>query len=96
MIYAVNMVDCMLVLALGFLIFTIMSMSMQSVLFSDMTPQEKQETIQAIKQAVELNQGKEINETSLNSSSGSGSGYVEQGKVYKDPKTGKLILIQGS
>ena len=94
MIYAVNMVDCMLVLALGFLIFTVMSMSMQSVLFSDMTPQEKQSTIQSIKQAVELNQGKEVNNTT--ESSGSGAGYEKQGIVYKDPKTGKLIMIQGS
>jgi len=48
MVYAVNMVDCMLVLAVGFLIFTIMSMGLQSVVFSDATPQEKQEMIEAI------------------------------------------------
>jgi hypothetical protein len=33
MVYAVNMVDCMLVLAVGFLIFTLMSFGMQSVVF---------------------------------------------------------------
>lgn len=93
MIYAVNMVDCMLVLAVGFLVFSIMSMGMQSVVFSDATPQEKQEMMQAIKQTVELQQGNELNETPQ-TESGEGNGYTEMGKVYKDPKTGKLIMVQ--
>ena len=25
----------------------------------------------------------------------SGEGYVEQGKVYKDSKTGNLIMVEG-
>lgn len=93
MIYAVNMVDCMLVLAVGFLVFSIMSMGMQSVVFSDATPQEKQEMMQAIKQTVELQKGNELNETPQ-TESGEGKGYTEMGKVYKDPQTGKLIMVQ--
>ena len=94
MMYAVNMVDCMLVLAVGFLIFTIMSMNMQSVLFQDMTPQEKTQLIKTIKQTVEIEMGQELNDTQIQNSSGSSSGMAEMGTVYKDPKTGKLIMVQ--
>ncbi len=94
MIYAVNMVDCMLVLAVGFLIFTILSMSMQSVFFNDMTPQEKSDVIKAIKQTVEVKMGQELNNTEIQNSSSSSSGMTEMGKVYKDPTTGKLIMVQ--
>ena len=92
MSYAVNMVDCMLVLAVGFLIFTVMSFGMQSVVFSDATPQEKQEIMKTVQQTVELQQGKEVNSTPQ-TKSGSGSGYQQVGTVYKDPKTGKLIMV---
>ena len=94
MVYAVNMVDCMLVLAVGFLIFTIMSLGMQSVVFSDATPQEKQEMMQAIKQTVEIQQGQELNDTPQ-TESGQGQGYAKKGTVYQDPTTGKLIMVQG-
>lgn len=94
MVYAVNMVDCMLVLAVGFLIFSIMSMGLQSVVFSDATPQEKQEMIEAIQKTVQVQMGKELNDTPQ-TSSGSGEGYVEMGTVYKDPATGKLIMVGG-
>lgn len=58
LVYAVNMVDCMLVLAVGFLIFTVMSFGMQSVVFSSASPQEKQDIMKAVQQTVELQQGK--------------------------------------
>ncbi|EKF87114.1 DUF2149 domain-containing protein [Methanobacterium formicicum] len=95
MIYAVNMVDCMLVLAVGFLIFTIMSMGLQSVVFSEMSPQEKSAVSQAIKEKVQLEMGQQINET-IATGSGGPTGYENVGKVYKDPQTGKLILIQNT
>ncbi len=95
MAYAVNMVDCMLVLAVGFLIFSVMSTGMQNVVFSSASPQEKQEIIKTVQQTVQVNMGQELNETPQ-SESGSGSGYAEMGKVYKDPNTGKLIMVQGS
>ena len=63
LVYAVNMVDCMLVLAVGFLIFTVMSFGMQSVVFSSASPQEKQEIMKAVEQTVELQQGKVLNNT---------------------------------
>ena len=92
MIYAVNMVDCMLVLAVGFLIFTVMSFGMQSVVFSDATPQEKQEIMKAVQQTVQVQQGKELNSTPQ-TQSGNGNGYVQMGTVYKDPTTGKMIMV---
>lgn len=81
MIYAVNMIDCMLVLAVGFLIFTI--------IFMNASPQEVTKT-------VDLKLGKEVNVTSQNSSSSSSNGLTQVGTVYKDPKTGKTILINNT
>lgn len=82
MIYAVNMVDCMLVLAVGFLIFTIMYMAT----IND-TPEK------TVQHTVDLNLGQELNTTLQNSSSGE-SGLTSVGTVYKDPQTGKLIMVQ--
>lgn len=81
MIYAVNMIDCMLVLAVGFLIFTI--------IFMNSSPQEVSKT-------VDLKLGKEVNMTSQNSSSSSSDGLTQLGTVYKDPKTGKTIMINNT
>ncbi len=95
MIYAVNMVDCMLVLAVGFLIFTVISMNLQAVIFDDMTPQEKMEVSQLIKQTVQISMGQELNSTP-EIQTGSSGGYVQTGVVYTDPTTGKLIMVKGN
>ena len=42
----------------------------------------------------EVDQGQVLNETP-NTSNSSGQGYTEMGKVYKDPSTGKLIMVEG-
>jgi hypothetical protein len=42
----------------------------------------------------EVDQGQELNDTPDTSNS-SGQGYTEMGKVYKDPATGKLIMVEG-
>ena len=89
-----NLVDAMLVLALGFLIFVVMSWNMQSVIFSDMSQDQKQELMDSMKQVSEVNQGQELNDTPESSQS-SGQGFTEMGKVYKDPSTGKLIMVEG-
>ncbi len=89
-----NLVDAMLVLSVGFLIFLVLSWNMQNVVFADMTPQERQETMETMKKAVEVQRGQELNDTPQ-TSSGSGQGFVEMGTVYRDPKTGKLIMVQG-
>ncbi|MDO5825933.1 MAG: DUF2149 domain-containing protein [Methanosphaera sp.] len=89
-----NLVDAMLVLAVGFLIFVVISWNMQSVVFSDMTHDQKQEVMNKMKDASEITQGEELEDTPQNINS-SGSGYHEMGKVYKDTNTGKLIMVEG-
>jgi len=89
-----NLVDAMLVLSVGFLIFLVVSWNMQSVVFSQSSPEQKQQTMQAMQKAAEVQMGNELNETPQ-TSSGSGQGYVEMGTVYKDPNTGKLIMVGG-
>lgn len=88
-----NLVDAMLVISVGFLIFLVMSWNMQDVMFSDMSPEERQQTMQSMQQVAQVEMGKELNETP-DTSEGSGEGYVQMGKVYKDPKTGKMIMIE--
>ena len=46
------------------------------------------------KQVTEVDQGQQLNDTPDTSNS-SGQGYTEMGKVYKDPATGKLIMVEG-
>ena len=89
-----NLVDAMLVLALGFLIFVIISWNMQSVIFSDMSQDQKQAVMESMKQVSEVTQGQELNDTPDTSQS-SGQGFTELGKVYKDPSSGKLIMVEG-
>ena len=89
-----NLVDAMLVLALGFLIFVVISWNMQSVIFSDMSQNQKQAVMESMKQVSEVTQGQELNDTPDTSQS-SGQGFTELGKVYKDPSSGKLIMVEG-
>lgn len=90
-----NLVDAMLVIAVGFLVFVIISWNMQSIVFNDdMTQEQKQQVMETISSVSEVTQGQELNETPDTSNS-SGQGYTEMGKVYKDPSTGKLIMVEG-
>lgn len=89
-----NLVDAMLILALGFLIFVVISWNMQSVIFSDMSQDQKQAVMESMKQVSEVTQGQELNDTPDTSQS-SGQGFTELGKVYKDPSSGKLIMVEG-
>lgn len=93
MSYTVNIVDCMLVLALGFMLFSIMSMNMQNVIFGDMSQEQKTQVANIIKETIQVEEGKEITEPIENIKSGTGDQYSEVGTVYKDPDTGKLIMI---
>ncbi|MEN4029700.1 MAG: DUF2149 domain-containing protein, partial [Methanobacterium sp.] len=82
-----NLVDAMLVIAVGLLIFLVISGDMQSAVFSDTSPEEKELPIESIQNAPEVQMGKGISDTSQ-------EGFVEMGTVYKDPKTGKLIMVE--
>ena len=78
-----NLVDAMLVIAVGFLVFVIISWNMQAMI-TDEAPQ----------QTTEIDQGTQLDHAPDTSNS-SGQGYTEMGKVYKDPSTGKLIMVEG-
>ena len=87
-----NLVDAMLVIAVGLLIFVVISWNMQSVVFQD--SQQQQQIEQTSPDVTEVSEGQVLNETP-DTSNDSGSGYMEMGKVYKDPATGKLIMVEG-
>ena len=89
-----NLVDAMLVIAVGFLIFVVISWNMQSVIFQDTSQDPSQAVQQSPTNITEVTEGQELNETPESSES-SGQGYMEMGKVYKDPSTGKLIKVEG-
>ena len=86
-----NLVDAMLVIAVGFLVFVIISWNMQAMIDPSHSVQEK---MQQQQQTTEVNQGQELNDTPDTTNS-SGQGYTEMGKVYKDPSTGKLVMVEG-
>lgn len=81
----VNMVDIMLVLAVGFLILAITSTGVM-----DISSDSQQSQSQS--QMVEVEEGQEI-PNDIAQSDSSGSGYSPVGTVYKDPETGKLVMV---
>jgi len=81
----INLTDCMLVLAVGFLVFAIMALHSNPALMS--------ESSGTVQNTVTVSSGQQsFNNTSENGSS-SGNGYEQVGTVYKDPDTGKLIMV---
>jgi hypothetical protein len=87
-----NLVDAMLVIAVGLLIFVVISWNMQSVVFQDNAQQQAIDD--SSPDVTEVEEGQVLNDTPDTSNS-SGQGYMEMGKVYKDPSTGKLIMVEG-
>ena len=85
-----NLVDAMLVIAVGFLVFVIISWNMQAMIDPSQSVQEKMQQ----QQTSEVNQGQQLNDAPDTTNS-AGQGYTEMGKVYKDPSTGKLIMVEG-
>lgn len=80
----INLTDCMLVLAVGFLVFAILALQSNPTLVSD--------TSGSSPNTVQVSTGQTINNTPTNKS-GSGNNYQQMGTVYKDPKSGKLIMV---
>ncbi|ACA59254.1 conserved hypothetical protein [Candidatus Desulforudis audaxviator MP104C] len=90
-----NMLDVMLVFCCGLLVILVLSWNLQSVFFSELTPEEKQRLLQTIQKVIQVEQARELEEIpEIQATGGGGSGYREMGKVYQDPETGKLIMIQ--
>lgn len=80
----INMTDCMLVLAVGFLIFAILALQSNPGLLASTSQGD-------VPDSVSVTTGETLNDTT--NESGSGSGYHEVGMVYEDPETGRLILV---
>ena len=81
-----NLSDAMLVLALGFLVFAILALSANPDLLSQAQSQDMQ-------QGQDVSSSQVLNDTSSINASSSDSGMSEVGKVYRDPDTGKLIMV---
>lgn len=84
-----NLSDAMLVLALGFLIFAIMALQVNP----EMMAQTQQS--QAEQASSQVSAGENFTSNATAGSSLEDSGYSEVGKVYRDPDTGKLVMVQG-
>ena len=78
-----NLSDAMLVLALGFLIFAIMALSVNPDMISEQTQTKDVSTAETFSQNYSDAGGLED------------SGYSEVGKVYEDPTTGELVMVSG-
>ncbi|WP_413862344.1 DUF2149 domain-containing protein [Methanobrevibacter sp. UBA417] len=83
-----NLSDAMLVLALGFLIFAILALSANPNIQSETSQQSQQS-----QNTQQISTGETFTNDTTASGSSSGQGYSEVGKVYKDPDTGKLVMV---
>lgn len=79
-----NLSDAMLVLALGFLIFAIMALSVNPDIVSDATSSQSTEQVST---------GETFEGNTSNDGAMEDDGYSEVGKVYKDPYTGELVMV---
>ena len=86
----VNMVDIMLVLAVGFLILAITSVGVGQLNFNP----DGQNSSMPLQDSINVSQGKEV-PNDIQQGEQSGSGYNKVGSVYRDPDTGKMIMIEG-
>ena len=78
-----NLSDAMLVLALGFLIFAIMALSVNPDMISEQTRTQDVSSAETFSQNYTDAGGLED------------SGFSEVGKVYEDPTTGELVMVSG-
>jgi len=88
-----NLLDIMMVFACGLMIALVLSWNLQNIIFTRLDPQEKRHLLQSIQKIIDVEQGKELEEIPQ-IEKGGGSGYQEMGTVYRDAKTGKLIMIE--
>ena len=79
--YLTNLVDCMLVLALGLMLALVVAWNAE-------VPNMTQ-----VEQTSQMYEVDDI-DTLTDPESLGGSGYVDMGSVYQDPKTGKMYLIE--
>ena len=78
-----NLSDAMLVLALGFLIFAIMALSVNPDTISEQTKTQ------------DVSSGEVFSQNYTDAGGLEDSGFSEVGKVYEDPTTGELVMVSG-
>lgn len=79
--YLTNLVDCMLVLALGLMLALVVAWNAQVPNLTE------------VQQTTDMKEVDNL-DTLTDPESLGGSGYVDMGSVYQDPKTGKMYLIE--
>lgn len=77
--YIVNMVDCMLVLACGFLVMLMLHWNIATTSVDELD-ESSMEEVDPQDMPEDVTSG--------------GSYYIDAGKVYQDPNTGQLYLVQ--
>jgi len=81
----------MLVFAVGLLVSLVLSWNLQVIL--KISPEERREMLTRIQRVIDVEKGKELTELP-EIQKGGGTGYQEIGRVYRDSRTGKLIVIE--
>ncbi|MBR4397209.1 MAG: DUF2149 domain-containing protein [Methanobrevibacter sp.] len=79
-----NLSDAMLVLALGFLIFAILALSVNPDMLEDAKSSTK-----------DVSTADTFSQNYTDAAGIEDSGYNEIGKVYEDPTTGDLVMVSG-
>ncbi len=77
-----NLSDAMLVLALGFLIFAIMALSVNPDMIQDASSSQQ-----------DVSSSEVFSQNYSDANGIEDSGYSEVGKVYQDPETGELVMV---
>jgi len=80
---AVNLVDAMLVIAIGLLVF----LMIPNVQHMSLANASEELPVESIQNAPEVQMGQDVANVSQ-------EGFVEVGRVYRDPNTGKLIMVE--
>lgn len=88
-----NLTDLMLVFACGLIGALVVFWQLQDLFAPTRSAAERQRLLEAVRKVVAVEQGKELPSLPEVGSS-AGSGYQAIGTVYRDPKTGKLIMIE--
>lgn len=92
-----NLLDVMLVFCCGLMVALIMSWNLQGIFSADLSQEERDKMLQAINRIVNVAEGQELTEIPpiQQTGAGGGEGFQEVGTVFRDPNTGKLIMIEG-
>ncbi|MCL6611748.1 MAG: DUF2149 domain-containing protein [Peptococcaceae bacterium] len=86
-----NLIDLMLVFAVGLLVSLVLSWNLPALFKT--SAEERKEMLTRIQKVINVEKGRELREPP-EIQKGGGAGYQEVGTVYRDLKTGKLIVVE--